>query len=148
MHTREMREHFRRIYPKCSTREIENLVSAIVSNKYWKVHSEKNDAIYAVALTQAKIPCRDGFKAKSTAPKSVTVSTKAARFCRRGRVLIIKSRDGNLISETVVEWPVFVRLIRQDQNIIYKFFIESHDPPMFLNSRTFSRIQAIFRERA
>ena len=148
MHTREMREHFKRIYPQCSTREIENLVSAIASNKYWKVHSEKNDALYAVALTQAKIPHKDGFKAESTAPGTVTVAPKAARFCRRGRVLIVKSRGGNLISDTVVEWPVFVRLIRQDQNMIYEFFIENYDPPVFLNSRAFGKIRTIFEAYA
>jgi len=138
MHTREMREHFKRIYPKCPTREIENLVSAIISNKYWKVHSERNDALYAVALTQARIPYMDGFKAESTLPKTVILSPKAARFCRRGRVLIAKKRGENFISDTVVEWPIFVRLIRQDESIIYKFFIENPDPPAFINRRTFS----------
>jgi len=133
-----MREHFRRIYPKCATRDIEDLVSAIISNKYWKVHSGKNDALYAVALTQARIPHMDGFKAESTLPKTVIVSPRAARFCRCGRVLIAKKRGENFISDTVVEWPIFVRLIRQDESIIYKFFVENLDPPAFLNHRAFS----------
>ena len=136
-----MREHFKKIYPKCSTNEIENLVSAIISSKYWKVHFEKRNVLYVVALTKAKIPFKDGFKAKSTAPKTVVVSYKAARFCKRGRILIVKDRGEDFISETVVEWLVFLKLIRQDQNLIYQFFIEYPDPPPFLNSRIFKKIQ-------
>jgi len=148
MHAREMREHFKRIYPECSTREIENLVSAIISGKYWKVHSEKSDALYVVALTQAKTPFKDGFKAKSTAPKPVVVSPKAARFCRRGRVLIVKDDGETFVSDTVVEWPVFTRLIRHDQNLIYKFLIENFEPPAFLNRRTFKNFQMILKEHS
>ena len=66
MHTQELRKHFKKIYPKCSSVEIEDLVSVIVSNKYWKIHSEKKDALYTVALTQANIPFKSGFKAEST----------------------------------------------------------------------------------
>ena len=62
MHLREMKNHFKKIYPQCSMREIENLVSAIKSDKYWKVHKDKNDALYVVALTRAKIPLKGGFK--------------------------------------------------------------------------------------
>lgn len=144
MHTQEMRKHFKKIYPKCSIIEIENLVSAIMSNKYWKVHSERKDTLYAVALTQAKIPFKDGFKAESTAPKTVIVSPKAARFCRRGRILIVKDRGEDYISDTIIEWPVFLRLIQQDQDLTYKFFIENPDPLAFLNIRTFKKIQNMF----
>jgi len=144
MHTKELREHFKSMYPKCSAREVENLVAAIVSNKYWKVHSMKSDALYVVALTQAKIPFKDGFKAESTAPKTVVLSPKAARFCRRGRILIVNNMGGDFISDTVLEWPVFLRLIRQDQNLIHNFFIENPDPLAFLNSRIFTKIQNVF----
>ena len=136
MHKQEMRKHFKKIYPKCSTIEIENLVSAIVTKKYWKVHSERKDALYVVALTQAKLPFKDGFKAESTAPKTVIVSPKAARLCRRGRILIVKDSGEDFISETIVEWPVFLRLIQQDQNLTYKLFIENPYPP-FINNRMF-----------
>jgi hypothetical protein len=139
MHSREMREHFKKIFPKCSAYEIENLVSAIRSNKYWNVHTEKKNAFYAVALTQAKIPFKDGLKAKSTAPKLVTVSAKAARFCRCGRILVVKERGEYFVSDTVVEWPVFTRLIRQDQNVTYKFLIENPNPPVFINSLKFKK---------
>ena len=140
MHTQEMRKHFKKIYPKCSTIEIENLVSAITSNKYWKVHSERKDVLYVVALTQAKIPFKDGFKAESTVAKTVIVSPKAARFCRRGRILIVKDRGDDFRSDTIIEWPVFLRLIQQDQDLTYKFVIENPDPPIFINSQIFKKI--------
>ena len=137
MHYREMRDHFTKIISSCSPQEIDDLVSAIRSNKYWKVHSEKNDAIYVVALTQARIPFKEGFKAKSTASKTVVVGQKAARFCRRGRILVVKDQGKTFISNTVIEWPIFLRLIRKNQNHVYKSLIENPNPPPLLNSRTF-----------
>ena len=145
MHTQEMRNHFKRIYPKCSTIEIENLVSAIMSNKYWKVHSEKKDTLYAVAITQAKIPFKDGFKAEATVSNTVIVSPKAANFCRRGRILVVKNKGKDFTSDTVVEWPVFLKLIRKDQDLIYKFLIENPNPPVFLNNRIFKKNQDIIK---
>lgn len=139
--TAEMREHFKKIYPRCSSRDIDNLVSAIISSKYWKVHPERDDALYVVALTRAKVPFEDGFKAETTAPKTVIVSPKAARFCRRGRVLIAKNGDYNFTSDTVVEWPAFLKLIRQDPNSVYSLLIENPYPPSFLNTRILKRIQ-------
>jgi hypothetical protein len=139
MHTRKMREHFKRIYPECSANEVENLVSAIASCKYWNVHPEKKNAFYVVALTQAKVPFRNGFRAKSTASKDVVVSSKAAKFCRRGRILIAKDRGEDFTADTVVEWPVFLRLMRQNQDHAYKIFVEDPDPPAFLNNVTFKK---------
>ena len=149
MHTREMRDHFKRIYPQCSTTEIENLVSAIKSKKYWKVHSERKDALYAVALTRAQIQFKDGYKAKSTAPSQVVVVPKAVRFCRRGRILLVKKRGESFLSETVIEWPAFLQLLRQDQNIIYQFFVENPDPPVFVNRRIlkFSNLNCVLKDK-
>ena len=140
-----MRKHFKSMYPKCSALDIENLVSAIASNKYWKLHSTKIDALYVVALSQAKIPFKDGFKAESTASKTVILSPKASRFCRRGRILIVKDRGENFISNTVLEWPIFIKLIKQDQDLIYKFFIENPSPPLFLNDRIFRKMPSTDR---
>lgn len=124
-----------RVYPECSRRGIDDLVSAILSNKYWKVHSGRDDAYYAVALTRARIPYLDGFKAKSTVPGVVIVSRRAARFCRRGRVLLAKKRNGIFISETIIDWPAFLRIIRMDENLIYRRLVEGDSPPAFLNRR-------------
>lgn len=140
MRAEELKRLFRRIYPECSRLEIENLVSAMLSGKYWRVHPSRDDAYYVVALTRAKIPFMNGFRAKSTAPWPITISPRAARFCRRGRILVIKREDYAFISETVVEWPVFLRLMRMDENLTYKYLVENPNPPPFLNMRTFKAL--------
>lgn len=136
MRAEDLRRHFMKIYPECSRREIEDLVSAILSGKYWKVHPDRNDAYYAVALTRARIPYMDGFKARSTAPVIVIVSPRAARFCRRGRVLLIKKKDNIFISETIIEWPAFLRIIKINENLVYERLVVNPNPPVFINRRT------------
>ncbi|MEM2699143.1 MAG: hypothetical protein QXN98_00130 [Candidatus Bathyarchaeia archaeon] len=141
MSAEELRRHFRRVYPECSRRDIENLVSAIISKKYWRVHPSRSDIYYAVALTRAKISCINGFRAKSTAPGPVVVSPRAARFCRRGRVLLVRrGNGGTFTSETVIDWPTFLRLIRLDEDKVYKYLIEDPNPPAFLNRRAFAAL--------
>lgn len=142
MRAEDLRRHFMRIYPSCSRREIEDLVSAVLSNKYWKVHPEMNDAYYAVALTRAAIPYKDGFIARATFPRRVVVSPRAARFCRRGRILVIRLGRGYPSSETVIDWPAFLRLIRMNGDLVYKLLIEARDPPAFLNRRSLSALCA------
>ncbi|MBS7606973.1 hypothetical protein KEJ14_03925 [Candidatus Bathyarchaeota archaeon] len=145
MHAGELKRLFRRIYPECSRLDIENLVSAMLSGKYWRVHPSKDDAYYVVALTRAKIPFRDGFRAKSTAPWPLTISPRAARFCRRGRILVIKKGDYGFISETVIDWPVFLRLMKMDENLAYKCLIKNPNPPPFLNARIFRALLSRLR---
>ncbi|NIM44502.1 MAG: hypothetical protein GTN80_02120 [Nitrososphaeria archaeon] len=135
-------KHFQRMYPGCSTREISDLVSAIRSKKYWNVHPQREDAIYVVALTSAKIPDRNGFKAGTTA-SNVVVSRRVSRFARRGRVLVASDRRDHFYSETVIEWPAFRRLIRQEPDAVYRFLLENPHPPSFINCRN---IAAVLRE--
>ena len=142
LHADELRKHFTKAYPQCSRRQIESLVSAILSNKYWRVHSQRSDAYYTVALTRALIPCEGGFRAKSTASGAVIVSPRAARFCRRGRILVVKKRsDGHaFISETVIDWPTFLKVIKLNEDSVYKCLVESSSPPAFLNRRSFAKL--------
>lgn len=131
----KLKVHFKKIYPKCSSIEIENLVSAIINDKYWKVHPKVNDVFYVVALTRAKYPCDDGFKARATAINNVIVSHKASKFCRRGRILIVKRVNGKFISKTVIDWPAFIKIMRLNEDLIYNLLIENENPPVFLNKR-------------
>lgn len=140
MRSEELRRLLRRLYPRCSWLEIENLISAMLSGKYWRVHSAKDDAYYVVALTRAKIPFRNGFRAKSTAPWTVTISPRVAGFCRRGRILVIKRGNHNFISETVIDWPVLLRLMKMNEDLAYKYLVENPNPPPFLNMRIFRAI--------
>jgi len=135
-----LRKTLKRLYPRCRQLEIENLVSAILSRKYWKVHPDRDDAYYVVALTRARNLFRNGFRAKSTAPWPITVSPRAARFCRRGRILVVKREDHNFISETIIDWPVLLRLMKMNEDLAYKYLVENPDPPPFLNMRIFKAI--------
>ncbi|MEM1550439.1 MAG: hypothetical protein QXR13_00720, partial [Candidatus Bathyarchaeia archaeon] len=103
----------------------------------WKVHSSKDDAYYAIALTRARIPYMDGFMVRSTAPGIVIVSPRAARFCRRGRILVVKRKNDIFISETIMDWPAFLKMIKMDENLIYKHLVEKSNPPAFLKRRNF-----------
>jgi len=141
----DLRSALKRLYPRCSHLEIENLVSAILSGKYWKVHSTKNDAYYVVALTRAKVPFKDGFMARSTSPWPVTISPSAARFCRRGRIMVIRREGNTFIARTVIEWPVFLRLMKMDESLVYRYLVENPDPPPFLNMRTFKATLQLLR---
>lgn len=136
MRAEELRRYFLKVYPECSRRGIDDLVSAIISNKYWKVHSDKDDAYYAIALTRARIPYMGGFKAKSTAPGIVIVSRGTARFCRRGRVLVTKRRNNTFTSETVIDWPAFLRIM--DESLVYRRLVKDPNPPAFLSRRNLS----------
>ncbi|MEM2320617.1 MAG: hypothetical protein QXS79_01850 [Candidatus Bathyarchaeia archaeon] len=138
MRAEELRKYFLKVYPGCSRRRIDDLVSAIISNKFWKVHSDKDDAYYAIALTRARIPYMGGFKAKSTAPGIIIVSRGAARFCRRGRVLVAKRRNNVFTSDTVIDWPAFLRIIKMDESLVYRRLVEDLNPPAFLNRRNLS----------
>ncbi|MEM0049245.1 MAG: hypothetical protein QW424_04000 [Candidatus Bathyarchaeia archaeon] len=140
MRAEDLRKHFMKIYPECSRREIEDLVSAIISSKYWKVCPDKNDAYYAVALTRARIPYMGGFRVRSTAPGIVIVSQRAARFCRRGRVLLIKKKDNVFISETIIEWLAFLKIIKINGNLVYERLVMDPNPPTFINRRTLAGI--------
>ncbi|MEM2311451.1 MAG: hypothetical protein QXD79_07595 [Candidatus Methanomethylicia archaeon] len=136
----DLKNHFKKIYPSCSSIEIENLVSAIIHDKYWKVHPNKGDAIYVVALTRARYPCGNGFRARATAVDTIIVSRRAAKFCRRGRILLAKRVDDKYFSETVIDWPAFLKIIRLNEDFIYSFLVENENPPAFLNKRILSKI--------
>lgn len=135
----ELKAHFKRIYPSCSSIEIENLVSAILHDKYWKVHMDRSDIIYVVALTRARYPFNDGFRARATAVGSVVVSRKASKFCRRGRILLAKRVNDKFISETVIDWPTFIKIMRLNEDFVYKLLVETENPPVFLNKRILSK---------
>ncbi|MEM1514721.1 MAG: hypothetical protein QXH24_01505 [Candidatus Bathyarchaeia archaeon] len=135
MRAEDLRRHFMRVYPECSRREIYDLVSAILSSKYWKVHSNMNDAYYAVALTRALIPYINGFKVKSTVPGIVIVYPMVAQFCRRGRVLVAKRRNDIFVSKTIIDWPAFLKVIKMDKNLVYRRLVEEPNPPAFLSRR-------------
>ncbi|MFQ5711037.1 MAG: hypothetical protein ACE5GD_04560 [Candidatus Geothermarchaeales archaeon] len=139
MRPQDEMKHFQKTYPSCSPREVSDLLSAVKSNKYWRVHTERRNALYVVALTRAKIPHRDGFKAKTTASKTVILSRRAARFARRGRILVAVDRGDHFSSDTVIEWPAFRKLIRRSPDSAYRLLVENPNPPPFISRRNLGR---------
>ncbi len=127
------------MYPKCSDKDIENLIEAIKGDKYWNVSPNHNDMIYVVALTRAKIPKSDGFQAKVTFLKKVTISYEVANFSRKGRVVIVVKNGSNYIGKSVITWPAFLRLMNENSNLIYKLVVEGKIPPC-INNKNFSSI--------
>ncbi|MCP8309834.1 MAG: hypothetical protein H3Z54_14310 [archaeon] len=138
--------HFKRIYPECSRKEVEDLIEAIKGDKYWLVSSIHKDAIYVVALTKANIPKTKGFQAKATHLKKVIVVPEAAKFSRKGRVLMAIKLDSDYIAKSVISWSTFLRLMNENPDAIYKMLIEGKIPP-FVNNKNISAIVLKAREQ-
>ena len=130
---------FKKIYPECSRKEIEDLVEAIKGDKYWLVSPNYKDAIYTVALTKANIPKANGFQAKATHLKRVIVEFNASKFSKRGRVLMAIKSGSDYIVKSVILWSAFLRIMNENPVAIYKMLIEGKMPP-FVNNRNFSAI--------
>lgn len=131
--------HFKKMYPDCSRREVEDLISAIKGDKYWLVCPDYKDAVYVVALTRAKIPKADGFQAKATHLKRITVVPEAARFSKKGRILMVIKSNSHYMAKSVVTWSAFLRLMNENPNEIYGMFMEGKIPP-FVNDKNVSTI--------
>jgi hypothetical protein len=111
-------EHFKKVYPSCSNKEIRNLVNAIKGNKYWKVLPKLRNLIYVVALTRAKYSSKDGKLATATYLKRVVVDNEVARFCRKGRILMVileGEEKGKAI--WVLTYPAFLELMRDEEKV-------------------------------
>jgi len=130
---------FKKIYPECSRKEIEDLVEAIKGDKYWLVSPNYKDAIYTVALTKANIPKANGFQAKATHLKRVIVEFNASKFSKRGRVLMAIKSGSDYVVKSVISWSAFLRIMNENPDAICKMLIEGKMPP-FVNNRNFSAI--------
>ena len=138
--------HFKRIYPECSRKEVEDLIEAIKGDKYWLVSPNHKDAIYVVALTKANIPKAMGFQAKATHLKRVVVVPEASRFSRKGRVLMVIKLDSDYIAKSVTSWSAFLRLMNENPDSIYNMLMEGKIPP-FVNNKNISAIVLKAREQ-
>jgi hypothetical protein len=137
---------FKRIYPECSRKEIEDLVEAIKGDKYWLVSPNYRDAIYTVALTKANIPKANGFQTKATHLKRVIVEFDAAEFSKKGRVLMAIKSGSDYIVKSVILWSAFLRIVNENPDAIYRMLIEGKMPP-FVNNRNVSAIVLKAREQ-
>ncbi|MEM3383486.1 MAG: hypothetical protein QXL52_03650 [Nitrososphaerales archaeon] len=131
--------HFKKIYPNCSRKEIQDLIEAIKWDKYWLVCPNYKNAMYTVALTRANIPKENGFQARTTYLKRVVVVSEAARFSRKGRILMVIKLGSKYVAKSVISWSAFLRLINEDTNLIYNMLIEGKFPP-FINDKNIKAI--------
>jgi len=144
--SRKFFTHLKKLYPECSRKDLEDLIGAIKGDKYWLVDPNHEDAIYIVALTRANILKANGLQAKATHLKRVIVVAEAARFSRRGRVLMAVKSGSNYIAKSVITWPAFLRMMGGDSITIYKMLMSGSIPP-FVNSRNVSTIVHVAREK-
>lgn len=115
------------------------MIEAIKWDKYWLVCPNYKNAIYVVALTRANIPKENGFQAKATYLKRVIVVPEAARFSRKGRILMTIKLGSNYVAKSVILWSAFLRLINEDPNLIYNMLTEGKIPP-FINNKNIKAI--------
>ncbi len=140
MYVKDLQRRLRRLHPKYNTREIDDLISSIKSKKHWKVHGKRGDAIYAVALSRSNRPFISGFMAKTTAPKKVVVDKEVTKYVKKGRILVLVDRGEHFACRTVVDWPAFRKLMHQDQEELYKLFVELPNPPHFIDRRNLRNV--------
>jgi hypothetical protein len=112
-----------------TSRRIKDLSEAIRADKYWSLSPGRRDAFYVIALTRAQIPVGDGYQARVTHLDRVVVSRDAAKFCRKGRILMVELKGRRPIAKSVVSWAAFVRLMREDSEQIYFLFKGDKIPP-------------------
>ncbi len=130
---------FRRVYRGCSRRDIDNLVSAVLSDKYWSVQPGAKDAVYVVALTRAEFPLGQDFQSRVTHLGFVKVAKAAARYCRRGRVLATLVDGSDFKAVSVINWPAFLSLMRLDPSLIYHALKQGGLPP-FIGKKELAQI--------
>lgn len=138
--------HFRRIYPECSYKEVRDLVEAIRGDKYWFVHPGRRDALYVVALTRAQNPTAQGYQARATYVGSISVTSEASPYCRRGRVIALTRQGGKFVGKCMIRWPEFLQLIKLDSELVYNALLENQLPNL-INRRVMKRLRQKFERR-
>ncbi|MEM4310800.1 MAG: hypothetical protein QXX95_00215 [Nitrososphaerales archaeon] len=105
-------KHFKRVFKDAKAQVVRDLVEAIKGDKYWKAMSK--DYLFLLALSRARLPYGKYYLAKTTHFKRVLVEEEIAKYCRRGRVLMVRKDRGNLIAEKILSWEAFVKFMRRD----------------------------------
>lgn len=92
-----------------------------------------------MALTRAQIRTARGLQARATAVGKVVVSAKAAKFCRRGRVILVLRVGPTNYGVSVILWPTFRRLMKLDTAKLYSLVTVGKFPP-FLGNREYREL--------
>ena len=105
MNRRVLEEKFRRMYPGASRRSIEDLVNALVEDKYWR----SGQLLFCIAATRARYRDRLGRFCRCSGLGRVYVPEDLAGYVRRGIVLAVRGR----VAVSAMGWDAFVWLVRR-----------------------------------
>jgi len=119
-------KRYKRIHPGCTNKEIEDLVNAIKEDKYWNALPNYKDALYVVALTRARIKVNKANVVKVTHFGKILVDQSIAKFCSRGKILLVVRDNSHYRARFVITWPAFLNIMRGDSESFYNALIRSN----------------------
>lgn len=119
-------KRYKRIHPGCTNKEIEDLVNAIKEDKYWNALPNYKDALYVVALTRARIRVNKANVVKVTHFGKILVDQDIAKFCSRGKILLVVRDNSHYRARYVITWPAFLNIMRGNSELFYNALIGSN----------------------
>ena len=119
-------KRYKRIHPGCTNKEIEDLVNAIREDKYWNALPNYKDALYVVALTRARIRVNKANVVKVTHFGKILVDQGIAKFCSRGKILLVVRDNSHYRARYVITWPAFLNIMRGNSESFYNALISSN----------------------
>ncbi len=120
-----------------TSKDWHEIKEAIRANKYWNFTESINSVVYALALSRARTPAKEGRYVKATGVGQVIAGDKQYWFCRKYRVLLVDLRARTVIS--VLTWNAFKIAIRDGEQVMVKL-LQSGTLPPYINYKTMKRI--------
>jgi hypothetical protein len=100
-----------RMYPSCTHKEIQELVSSIENGKYWRA---QDGYLFTVALTRARSWRASSWVAEAAGLGAISVPEGLRPFCRKGRVALVKMGEIPLVV-LFLGWPAFLWAMRKGE---------------------------------
>jgi len=119
-------KRYKRIHPGCTNKEIEDLVNAIKEDKYWNALPNYKDALYVVALTRARIKVNKANVVRVTHFGKILADQGIAKFCSRGKILLVVKDNSHYRAKYVITWPAFLNIMRGNSELFYNALIRSN----------------------
>ena len=120
----DLLKRYKRIHPGCTNKEIMDLVNAIKENKYWNVLPNEKNALYVVALTRARITVKKDNVVRVTYFGKILVDREVARFCSRGKILLVVRENSHFKGRYIITWPAFLNIMRNNPELFYNALIK------------------------
>lgn len=119
-------KRYKRIHPGCTNKEIEDLVNAVREDKYWNALPNYKDSLYVVSLTRARIKANKANVVKVTHFGKILVDQDIAKFCSRGKILLLVRNESHYRAKYVITWPAFLNIMRGNSESFYNTLINSN----------------------